>query len=371
MRARFVCILIVLALSAMLLAGCSSGGNKNQPEPTAAPTQAQQADAEVTEPPSNTPVPPAEEATTAPEPTAETEEEEAEEQVYFSELDDLAQLNSYRVRTVIRWEDTNGETGSMDLMVEFTRDPLAQRMVISNAENEEVENMEMISIGDTAYMRVGGEDWFSIQSEDTSVEEIGQIWAPEDFLGGGDAEYLGIETINGVETKHYRYKESAFVPGAGFTAIDKAEGEVWVSTKHNVYVRAIMHIEGHDADGVKGTFDMESNLEAINEPITISAPEGVAKPGLPDDIPLMEGATEVSAFGQMVSFTVEKPVSDVAAYYKEAMKDNGWTMGESIIEEMQNYTKDGRTATIMISQAEEENANKSSVVIMVEEPTAE
>lgn len=153
MKSRLVCVLIVLALFAMLLSGCSSGGNKNQPEATTAPTKAQQAAAEATEPVEVEP-------TTAPEPTSEPEAEELEEseQVLFSELDDLAQLDSYRVNTSIRWEEPSGETGSMDLTIEFTREPMAQRMIVSNIDNDVVENMEIISIGNTTYMKAGGDE---------------------------------------------------------------------------------------------------------------------------------------------------------------------------------------------------------------------
>ncbi|GAG13279.1 unnamed protein product, partial [marine sediment metagenome] len=146
--------------------------------------------------------------------------------------------------------------------------------------------------------------------------------------------------------------------------IQDAEGDVWVSTKYDVAVRFIFTWQGKDEDGVAVEGRWESDVTDINEPIKIEAPEGVAAAGLPDDIPMIDGARDVNAMMGIVTFIVDKPVKDVTAYYKSAMPKNGWTFDEGgSMEFMLGFTKGDRMANFMLS---EEGAT-TQVTIMVNE----
>jgi hypothetical protein len=104
-------------------------------------------------------------------------------------------------------------------------------------------------------------------------------------------------------------------------------------------------------------------LTQINEPIEIRAPEGVQKPGLPEDIPLIEGAEDISAIGDMVSFSVARSTEDVSEFYTEAFADNGWAAeeAEGALPGLLTFTKDTRTATLMIAEED----GRSNVIIML------
>ncbi len=297
-------------------------------------------------------------------PTLEPTEEPEEELAFVDSTRGLSHLDSYRSRTVMSWEEEDGEKGDIEMLVEFVREPPAQRMVMTGLgdEEEEAGEIEIITIGDTSYMRFGDE-WMAMSAQEESIADLGEIWSAGDFLGGGRGKYVGRETVNGVATKHYRYEKGAFRLDTELSSIKEGHADVWLSTKYDVYVRVILHMEGEDEDGNEVAFDMESNLTDINEPITIKPPERVEKPGLPEDIPLIDGATEVSAIGGMVTFEVKKSMEDVVEFYEEEMKANGWEMDEPVIPGMLDFSKDGRTAGFMIVEEED----LTGVIIFLEE----
>ena len=353
--------LIFLTILALLAAGCKppvekagstdQGAQESSEKPVAKSEQEEK------------PEQPKPTATATPEPKSKpSATPEPEEELKFSELRTPDELDSYRVVHMMTWESENTEdSGSMELTTEFVRNPPAQRIVMRDLKNEE-ESVESIQIGDTNYIKFGDE-WTAIQSEDQEITEAGDFWTPETFLGEGEGRYLGKENINGVDTRHYRYDKTAFMGTAMITNLESAQADVWVSTKFNVYARVEMHVVGVDDDGNKVTFTLVSNLTSINESIKIEAPEGVEKPGLPDDVPVMDNAEELSAFGQISTYKVKQPTADVIAFYKKEMPANGWKMGEAVIETMMDFTKGDRKATVMI----DEDGEYSSVTVMMGE----
>ena len=57
------------------------------------------------------------------------------------------------------------------------------------------------------------------------------------------------------------------------------------------------------------------------------------------------------AMAGMVGFEVEAELADVTAFYREQMETAGWTL-DSEFEGMLNYSKDGRTAMIVLSESD-------------------
>jgi hypothetical protein len=354
MKAKAVLALVVLTAVVFTVVSCAP---KAEPEGQAPPpAEAPKTEAQPTATPAA-----AQESTATPVPPAPTKEEAPEKELVVSELSSLDKFDSYRLRQVTSWEEQDGESGSMEVLTEFVREPMAQRMVFTGKDDGEEWGMESIQVGDTYYMK-SDEEWIAVQSADFQVEEFGQMWGPEDLLWDSRGKYMGKETVAGMETKHYRYETSDFGLGIGLSRIKEAEADVWVSTKHDVHVKVVMRVVGVDEDGIEGTFTTESYLTDINEPIVIEAPEGVAQPGLPDDIPMADGATEVSSFDTMTTFQVAGPQDEMIDFYKTEMAANGWKLEESPFDAMMSFTKGDRTATIMM--AEEDGT--TSVTIMVE-----
>ena len=355
MRIRLtVIVVIAVSLVALLVASCTPKVEEGQRAAPEAPVDKSVSKAE---PEKKAELP---KATATLKPTATPE---AEEELKFSDLRTPDQLDSYRVVHLMTWESENTEdSGSMELTTEFVRDPPAQRIVMRDLQGEDDESVESIQVGDTNYIKFG-EEWTAIQSADQEITEAGEFWTPDTFLGEGEGKYLGKEKVNGLDTKHFRYDRSAFLGSGMLGSLEEGQADVWVSTKHNVYVRVEMHVVGVDEDGNKVTFTLESNLTSINEPITIEPPEGVEKPGLPDDVPVMDDAEELSAFGTITTYKVKRPTADVVEFYKKEMPANGWKLGEIMIETMMDFTKEDRKTTVMIS----EEGEYSSVTVMMGE----
>jgi len=354
MRAKTIPVLILLAAVVLVGASCTPKTEPGAQAPTTQETQPTDAKPTLT---SSAPS----ESTATPQPVSPTEEEPAEKELQVSELSSLDRFDSYRLRHVMSWEQLDGESGSSEIVTEFVRDPMAQRMVLSGTADDDSWTMETIQIGDTQYINTG-EEWMAIQSADQEIDEAGETWGPDDFLWDSQGKYLGKETVSGMQTKHFRYETGDFGLALGLSRIKEAEADVWVSTEYNVQVKVIMRIVGVDDKDVEGTFSMESYVTDINQPIVIEAPQGVEKPGLPEDVPLLDDATEITSMDTITSFRSASPQAQIVEFYKTQMAAKGWQMEESLVETMMSFTKADRAATILI--AEEDGS--TSVTIMLQ-----
>ncbi len=301
--------------------------------------------------------------TKAPSPTATAEPEEEAPLSLVS----AQELDSYR--QVVRMSGTQGdEQWEMEMVTEFVREPPAQRYVmrVSDETGEET-SFETIQVGDTTYIGGGPEgEWMSMtSSESPELSDTGFIGLEDSFYSD-ECKYMGKKTVNGLQTRHYHCSEKALLamPNVGGGVIQDAEGDVWVSIQYDVAVRFIFSWKGKDEDGVAVEGRWESDLTDINKPIKIEAPEGVAAAGLPDDIPMIDGAYEVSAMMGMVSFQVDKVIAEVSEFYQAAMARNGWTPEEgAMMPNMLNFSKGDRTASFILS----EEGAATQVTIMVNE----
>jgi len=114
---------------------------------------------------------------------------------------------------------------------------------------------------------------------------------------------------------------------------------------------------------------MTIDLSSINEPIEIVVPEeALQNSGAPEDIPLPEDATEVASLGGLITFSSATAPGELATWYKDQMPANGWTLkSDSTMGElfMLEYTKDGRTASFMITTDSDSGA--TSVLVTLSE----
>jgi len=92
---------------------------------------------------------------------------------------------------------------------------------------------------------------------------------------------------------------------------------------------------------------MKIDVTDINQPIVIEPPEGVEVPAWPEDVPLMEGATNVSSVvsGTGVNtYEIAVPCDQVVAFYDEEMPTNGWDRPDPA---MHIYVKGNRQARLL------------------------
>ncbi|MCE5259573.1 MAG: hypothetical protein LLG44_11050 [Chloroflexi bacterium] len=360
---------LILALVCGLV-GCSNGGQASG-SPTAATSETSakpSAESKAT-------TAQGESSKATAKPTVEPEEPTSDsEQVDTSELQSLENMDSYHLVQSGSFTDvlTDGTStvNTIDVEVWEVREPQASHTVwIAQKDDEPESSFEFIIIGSDAYLKSSDTDeWMAMTSSEESTSSFGDLgWFTDPTsVMSGDAELVGKEQVNGLATKHYRYTGASVVGsylGTGGT-IEQAQADVWVSEEYNIVVKYDSHWKGTAEDGTQHDWSFASEVSEVNEPITIEPPEGVAKPGLPDDVALMEGATEVTSFSGITSFKVAATVDEAMAFYAQSLVDSGWEAGEdSGIPGMATYTKDTRSLSLMAV----EDGDQTGVTIMITE----
>lgn len=272
------------------------------------------------------------------------EADDLDEQLTYDN-DGLDQLDSYRATITYELKKDDGTEESFSLEQAATRDPAAQHLTMSSADGD----IEYIQIEDQMWIRFG-EEWMqgSADTADMGDDGFGSMLASSDDwisdVDEGDYEYLGKETVNGIETKHYRVEYSEGWMGL----LDQADAEgdmengvadVWIANEPDLpefIVRYRVELEG-TLDGEEGTVTMAQDVTEVNENVTIEAPEGVATGGLPEGVPVYPGATDVTSFGGMNTFTVPDDVETVSDFYADALTSAGWEKGSDGFE-MENMS---------------------------------
>lgn len=345
MKTRVLGMLILVVC--LLMVACGGGpGEPTSPPPPAKAT-------------STSAVPQPTDTSAAIQPTAEAAE------YSFGQASDISALGSYRMHYTFQWETTvagQKEAGSWEVLEEFVRKPAARRLVWTSADAGEAGMLEFVQIGEDSYMDTGS-GWVAMTTETDIFEGNPFLSDPFGVVSANRGKLVEENvTVNGVVTNRYVFDESTLGAALGLGAVAKAKGDVWVSPELNIVVKYVAHYEGKNlaiGGGDEGVLDLVFDLTDINEPITIQAPEGV-KPAIPEDIPVLDDAAELTAVSGFVTYATTKSVDEVTAFYEAQMPARGWTKGEGLIPGMIDFAKDGRTAQVMI-QTEE---GKTTVTII-------
>ncbi|MGC9334193.1 MAG: hypothetical protein ACP5JJ_08610 [Anaerolineae bacterium] len=393
-KGKWILVLLLIAALAVGLAAC--GGDSEEAiqstEGAGASEKEESSSSSQQEPATPTEAPPATAPTDTPEPEP-TDSPEPEPLPEDVELDlgsvglpeDLFSYRS-RMRMIITDTDAEAEEGALEVLVEFVREPLTQHVVISGGDSDpagEAGGMEMYRVEDTIYMKLG-EGWISTPSDDDILDESGFL-DPEDMLGDTCGwKHKGKSDYNGIDAEHWTLRwedlRDCMVgeEWTDFGNITDASGELYVARGGNYIAYMELILEGQNLDmamgGEEGTMKqgrMEFTYEMsdVNTPMTIEVPEeALASSKLPEDIPIPEGAEEVSFMFGMLTFNSASSPTEVADFYKAQMPEHGWS--ESNVSElgdmyMLEYTKDGRSASLIIST--DTDTGKTSVLITVPE----
>lgn len=284
------------------------------------------------------------------------------------ESDALAGLQSYRTRFVKEWKPQEGEPEVTTIEDAHTRDPAARRLVIEGMADAEM--VEIVQIVDRAWMCSKG----TCNSMQADPEEVASgftdavLFDPEDVLDATTATLVGQETVNGVETRHYRLSLTAME--AAFAAqgdVTNVEGEAWVADEADLptfAVRLEMSWTEERSEG-KGQISFVYETYDVNAPFTIEPPEGSEDSGLPEDVPVYPNGEEVLSTPGMSAFETQDSVEDVADFYRQELESEGWTneTDNDVGDMVQQVWKKGERALTLVATAED---GGSSFVISVE-----
>jgi uncharacterized protein YceK len=265
--------------------------------------------------------------------------------------------------------DTTVSTSTIDMEVWETKAPQARHVIYRGSQTGNPESsLEFIQIANDSYMKSSdSSDWLAMSTSTTDTLSFGSFaWFTDPASAmQGEATLIGTENVNGMAAKHYQYTGAQVfgkVVGAN-GKVDISQADIWISTEFNLIVRYVSHWKGTDDTGVQSDYNFIMDILEVNTPITIEAPSGVTKAGLPDDVPLMDAATDINAFSGLVSYKVTATVDEVMAFYASALAKNGWTAGEDQgTPGIAAYTKDTRTLTLMAS----DDNGATTVTIMIQ-----
>ncbi len=313
-----------------------------------------------------------------------TDETQADGEPLDLSLAGLENLYSYRSDMTVRWDGTeNGEpsTGYLGVQYASVREPPAYEMTI---ESDNFDAADTGGTGTASFIQVGDTAWFH-ESETDSWMQVpagsfdfagGVFFTPQDFLSGFNTigrRSPGTEEINGITCYKYTFDENDFaVAGSDQTEVSRADGEAYVAVDGNYIVKLSMELEMKAGNTEIASFDsgtmwLDFELSDINQPIVIEPPaEATQQTQGRDDIPTMPDAAVQSAMENFIYFTVDASVADATQFYETQMSQNGWqSEGDPMVMEdtaFLSYTKDGQTASIVISKDD----SGTSVIISVE-----
>jgi hypothetical protein len=94
-------------------------------------------------------------------------------------------------------------------------------------------------------------------------------------------------------------------------------------------------------------------IPAASTPAGAEPTIDAAQSGLPSDVPLYPGSTGLLKFGSMVMFTAPGSSDQIAAWYKDQMKTQGWSLLQEVnadIQVVQVWQKENRVTSISFSQ---------------------
>jgi hypothetical protein len=309
-----------------------------------------------TQAPAATPVPPT--ATAVP-PTATpvppTPAAEAEAPLDAADLSGLQELESFRTTLSFAAEGTdvdgNPMENSAEITTEYVKEPPARRLVMAltgtDTEGaEQTRTVEMVELGGTVYMKAD-DQWISISADaspfgDPDMQFLTDSSVLFDDLAGFE-QVRPDEEVNGIDSRHYRFDDTALAGWLALTAGSLAEvdGDVWIANDGGYITRYLLAMQVSGGSGgalapnlAKGTVTMSYELNDANEPITIELPEeisgGLSMKGfeaenpfpLPEDGRVMMSSPDVTMLQTALS------PEEATAFYERALTELGWTKNE-------------------------------------------
>jgi hypothetical protein len=366
-------VLVVVALTVVLFVSACGGDEEETTPAPAADVQEAPPEPEAAEAPAATAAPT---ATTAP---AAEAAEPAEEEVLS--LDDrtsgLEDLKSYRLTWRSEWtaEGATEPAFTWEWQQAVVKDPPASHLMWRTASaTEDASLSEIWRIGDTTYMRIGQDpesaQCLALTQQDSQDDDT---FNPTTLGGLSDAKFVGREDVNGIPARKYAYDKLGF---ALFGA-DDLTGLVWVADDGGYIVKEELSWQGGagpfaslaTTEDAKGAGKWTWELSDVNRPITIAPPEDCVS-GADLGIPVMSDAAMQMQSPMGMNYTTPSPVEAVKKFYQEEMPKAGWKAEGEPMDfgaEMAQlaYTKDGKTAQIMITA--DSDSGGSAVIIVVGE----
>jgi hypothetical protein len=243
------------------------------------------------------------------------------------------------------------------------------------------DSLEIFVLEEQLYLDMGGE-WLSLPSDQADLISKDLI-SPQvlvDQICGWQNQ--GQTTLDGTTVQHWTLSQEdleACMSRRGLGGLGKlsdAGGDLYVHAESHYIVQMDLYVEGTElAVGIEGNgenikegrIEIHYEITNVNTGFVITLPEEAERnKGLPEDIPIPDDATELSQMTDLITFTSEQSVQEIADFYQLEMPDNGWAeqsvqkTGDSFL---MDYTKEDRKASLIINT---DDSGQTSVVISLE-----
>lgn len=304
----------------------------------------------------------------------------------------LDEVNSYRA--TILMSSTSGadaaEAFSMELEMLVTTNPPATSFRLLGLDaglgDESVDlgglgEMTVVQVDGKTYTLLAGLGCTTSDGTDTTTTE-GFITRPDALFEDIDAGAVtlveeGVE-VNWIRTNHYQFDQSA-IPDSD-VADGTLTGDMYVAQDGEFIVRFVIDGQGSslnfgdDTTTDTGTFHLEFNVLDVNSDIAITAPaectiggdsggtEGGSEAG---SYPMLADAFDMTNFSGFISYKTNTSVPDAAAFYRDELVAQGWTISFEYSDDTTatiTLTREGKNLTIAITADPTSGANLVSII---------
>jgi hypothetical protein len=316
------------------------------------------------ESPTNTPEP-APTDTPVPAPT-DTPEPEVDQNIDLSAINtDVDAFSSYAMEMSMVVTLPSGEEQGFIMSAAYNKDPLTQviemEMVGAEDDSDTPTEVTMVLLDGMMHMATPGEGCFSFPASAEDAEgNLEEFLAPTDFTDGlSNLNFVGVETVNGIETRVFEFDENDFADMAD-SDMQEASGRMYIALDGDYLVR--MEIEGigsgmgvfDDADSSEATpFSITYNISNIDEPVEAVLPEGCDADSAESDYPVADDAAELMSMPGFATYTTAKSSAEMTEFYQDALVADGWEYSDSESFSSEGFAtlvfnRDGETLSVNI-----------------------
>jgi hypothetical protein len=340
--------LLIFSILMLTLISCGEQPTVETATATLTPTASVTPTLEPSPTPTPTPVPsPTPTPTSLPTPTALACDQDGVREA----IDRLNDLEFYRI--VVDLRGNNPVLGNMTVVMTMN-----MAFVMNEGEIEATEftldyasdlgqDMHAIVVGDSFYVEISPNEWEVLQGQFASgmLDNMAgsQLLKPElvDQLET-------VESLDGRQAEHYQYE------GVDLSGITNLRGlgladagieptsvtlDLWLTAEGDftIPLRTVLAIEA-EKDNVALDIELQLDVEGVNVPIEISAPEDVVAPAFALDIPLLEDAQVYLETENLIGYLTALSPDEVHTFYEETLTGLGWTFVGTTIEEAEGLT---------------------------------
>lgn len=234
-----------------------------------------------------------------------------------------------------------GDPVRLTLLLQYSRDPLAQRLRLmsAGADGREVVRLEEVQIGRVWYSFSGGEDgtWSrqEVANPPDVAESLGSLaWLlhPATLVNDVGRQDLGIDPERGARARHYRYGapaiREAWLRDMDLPDLESVTIDIWVDEERRVLLG--MEVQGRCLT-YSGKVDVRASaaLRDVGAEVLIQRPDLCVETTLPPDVPILPGADAASHTCNAWMYAAGGTAREAAIAHQEALGGAGWRYVES------------------------------------------